>query len=104
MTHYLKGLLCLTVILGGSALGQTTDKDEAGKSGDPVAFVYVARTLHIDGFSAASDGKLTRVPGSPFLNPDEYGYVTSMAVNKKYLFGGGIYTYSIAPDGARQRL
>jgi hypothetical protein len=100
MTCYLKVLVCLTATLGGSVLGQTTDKDEAGKSSAPVAFVYVSRTLHIDGFAAASDGKLTRVPGSPFLNPDDYGYVTSMVVNKKYLFGGPVYTYSIAADGA----
>ena len=100
MTRYLKVLVCLTATLSGSALAQTTDEPEANTSSSPVAFVYVARTLHIDGFSAASDGKLTKVPGSPFLNPDEYGYVTSMAVNGKYLFGGGIYTYSIASDGA----
>jgi hypothetical protein len=98
MRRYL-GLLLWLTLLTGAALAQTkTDEDEHTSS--PVAFVYVSRTLHIDGFAAASDGKLTRVPGSPFLNPDDYGYVTSMVVNKKYLFGGPVYSYSIAADGA----
>jgi hypothetical protein len=93
------GLFVGLILLTAAALAQTVT-EEAERSSSPVAYVYVSRTLHIDGFAAASDGRLTRVPGSPFLNPNDYGHVTSMVVNKKYLFGGPVYTYSIAADGA----
>jgi 6-phosphogluconolactonase (cycloisomerase 2 family) len=59
----------------------------ASTSTSPVALVYVASTPknsstnEIVGFSAASNGKLTPVPGSPFT-----ANVTGMAVNGKYLF------------------
>jgi hypothetical protein len=78
--------------------------DQNGVSADsvpsPVAFVYVTRPTHIDGFAVASSGKLTPVPGSPF----EAG-ISSMSVNKKFLFGPGddqenVYTFSIAANGA----
>jgi hypothetical protein len=67
----------------------------------PVAFVYVTRPTHIDGFAVSSSGKLTPVPGSPFANIA----ASSLSVNKKFLFAAGdnnkdIYTFSIASDGA----
>jgi hypothetical protein len=59
----------------------------ASTTTSPVALVYVASTPKnsstndIVGFSAASNGKLTSIPGSPFA-----ANVISMAVNGKYLF------------------
>jgi hypothetical protein len=90
---------------------QTAESTAATSS--PVAYVYVARPTHIDGFAASSSGKLTAVPGSPFADIA----VSHLSVNKKYLFGPGdnggtdcsgpdpvcswdIYTYSIASNGA----
>jgi hypothetical protein len=72
------------------ASAQQTDESAvvaASTSTSPVALVYVASTPRnsstneIVGFSAASNGKLTPVPGSPFA-----ANVTGMAVNGKYLF------------------
>jgi hypothetical protein len=70
-----------------------------------VAFVYVSSTPSgganvVNAFSAAANGKLTAVAGSPF-----HDNVTSMAVNGKYLFGSnqaGIYVaaFAIQPNGA----
>jgi hypothetical protein len=71
----------------------------------PVAFVYVSAnpdnssTNELHAFTAASNGRLTPVTGSPFAKD-----VTSMAVNGKYLFGStrdGIYVgaWLIHPDG-----
>jgi hypothetical protein len=71
----------------------------------PVALVYVASTPRnsstnqIVGFSAASNGKLTPIAGSPFA-----ANVRSMAVNGKYLFAPNLSTpfiesYRIGSNG-----
>lgn len=81
-----------------------TDTDTKNLSGSsPVAFVYVSsnstgNTDGINAFSAAPNGKLTLVPGSPFASSSTY-----LAVNGKYLFGTNgidISTFSIASSGA----
>ena len=72
----------------------------------PAAYVYVSSTLkggnvnEVEAFSAAPDGKLTSIPGSPFQDN-----VTNMAVNGKYLFavnsnGFDLDAYLIESDGA----
>ena len=87
------------------ALGTSKQAQSQTTSKGPVAYVYVSSSPtasynQVEGFSAAADGQLTRISGSPF-NAD----VTSMAVNGKSLFGStknGIYvdTYTIESDGA----
>lgn len=77
----------------------------AASAGSPVAFVYVTRPTHIDGFAVSSSGKLTPVPGSPFANIA----ASSLSVNKKFLFAAGdnnrdIYTFSIASNGAIKQI
>ncbi|MGA8489794.1 MAG: hypothetical protein WB711_05180 [Terriglobales bacterium] len=97
MTRYIK-FVCLVATLGTAvAFAQVTPWSS------PVAFVYVSSAVggnnyEINAFTAASNGKLTRVTGSPF--PAD---VQNMAVNGKYLFGTDgieIYSFSIASDGA----
>lgn len=69
----------------------------------PVAYVYVASNptegnLQINAFSAAPNGQLTPVPGSPFPTK-----ASSLAVIGAYLFGTdgvNIYSYAIASNGA----
>ena len=68
----------------------------------PVAFVYVSSPkgsdFEVSGFSAAANGELTPISGSPF--PANANYLAS---NGKYLFGTNgidIYSFSIASDGA----
>jgi hypothetical protein len=88
----------------GAALAQTTNNaavENAAKTSSPVAYVYVARPTHLDGFAASSNGKLTAVPGSPFTNIS----LTHMSVTKKYLFGADsdgqdLDTFSIGSNGA----
>ena len=82
-----------------------TAADEAREAGNrPVAFVYVSSTNtyadQINAFSAAYNGKLTPVPGTPFA-----GNVYDMAVNGKYLFANGtdgftISSFRIGSNGA----
>jgi WD40 repeat protein len=109
MTRNIK-VACLLSTLSMSAAivqpasAQTSDTQAAASSA-PVAFVYVSSTPgngpnKINAFTAAANGKLTPVPGSPFS-----GNVTFMAVNGKYLFGStksGVYVaaFSIQPNGA----
>jgi hypothetical protein len=112
MTHGLEIILCATLsagfILASSSKAVTTPADPSNQvdekvqpdSSAAVAYVYVARPTHIDGFAAAANGKLTPVPGSPYAN----FALSHMSVNKKFLFGignnGDIYSFSIASDGA----
>jgi hypothetical protein len=71
----------------------------ASTAAAPVAYVYVGtRTKGIYLYDAASNGKLTKVPGSPFRN-------TGLLVgsNGKYLFSLGtnwIHVYGVASNGA----
>ena len=79
---------------------------EAAITTAPVAYVYVSSGPTstgknvVDAYAAATNGKLTLVPGSPFHDD-----VTYMVVNGKYLFGStrsGIYVaaFLIEPNGA----
>ena len=74
----------------------------------PVAFVYVSGSANsaanqITAFSAAADGRLTPVSGSPFQ-----GDVTSIAGNGKYLFGStqgtSIETFLEEPNGSLHKV
>jgi hypothetical protein len=77
----------------------------AQSSTSPVAYVYVARPTHIDGFAAAANGQLTPLPGSPLADTN----VNKLSVTKKWLFGLSgdgtkIYTFSIASDGSLEKI
>jgi hypothetical protein len=69
----------------------------------PVAYVYVSNSPtsssnKINAYSAAANGALTPVSGSPFSAD-----VRAMALNSKYLFGANftyVYSYAIASNGA----
>jgi len=102
MTRHLQFIACLFATLcTGLALAQDNSTNS------PVAFVYVssspsANHYEIDAFTSDTNGKLTRVSGSPFP-----ANVQSMAVNAKYLFGSNgvnIYSFSIAPDGSLEKV
>jgi hypothetical protein len=79
----------------------------AQTSTSPVAYVYVSNTVdpntgitQINAYSAAANGRLTAVSGSPFQDNVNY-----MVVNGLYLFGSDpatntINAYSIQPDGS----
>src|SRR5262249_9654996 len=102
-------VLCLALtIIPAVAFGQaaSSDSDTQASTATPVAYVYVAATLpdgktnQVAAYSAASNGSLTAVPGSPF--PEN---VYTMAVNGKYLMGADrakpdVNAYHIADDGS----
>jgi hypothetical protein len=93
-------------LFAANALAQTpTDQTSTDQAAAPVAYVYVSRPTHIDGFAVAADGKLTPVSGSPFANIA----VAHMSVTKNFLFGSAdnqteIDTFSIESDGALRQV
>jgi len=93
------------------ALAQDTPSQaETGSqsSNSPVAYVYVSSSAssnqyQINGYSAAANGSLVAIPGSPFPTSG----VSSMAVNSKWLFGSNgtyIYSFAIASTGALKQV
>jgi len=98
MSRFFSLTLCLAASFSTVvALAQADDQPES--STKPVTYVYVTRPTHLDGFSVASNGKLTAVPGSPFANISVQGIVG----NGKYLFGvigNSVDAFSIAANGS----
>jgi WD40 repeat protein len=83
-------------------LSQTDASEQAAAGSSPVAFVYVSAqkgsNYEVSGYSVATNGQLTPIPGSPF--PANANY---LALNGKYVFGSdgiNIYSFSVGSDGA----
>jgi hypothetical protein len=95
----------LALVSAAPALSQTPiDQADESAAAAPVAHVYVASTDHVYAFSAAADGKLTPVPGSPFNDS-----LSWIAANSHYLFGteadgATIASFSMASDGALKKV
>lgn len=109
MRRLIQLAVCLVAVFAmGSASAQTaddqTDKIAPETTAAPVAHVYVGTGSKISAYSAAANGKLTVVPGSPF------SYNTSLvAANGKYLFGFEpksviIDSLSMAANGALKKM
>jgi hypothetical protein len=96
--------ICTSVAIAPLTFAETSPNVQATVATGPVAFVYVSSTPSgannvVNAFTAAANGKLTAVSGSPFKDN-----VASMAVNGQYLFGSnkaGIYVaaFAIQPNG-----
>lgn len=100
MTRFFPIALCLAAFFPLASI-QAGAEDQPASSSKPVTYVYVTRPTHIDGFSVASNGKLTAVPGSPFANIA----VANLVGNGKYLFAADqnaidIDAFSIAANGS----
>ncbi|MGA2537904.1 MAG: hypothetical protein ABSF53_17955 [Terracidiphilus sp.] len=103
---FLCAALCTTAALAQVASevarpdAESVDIDSIdATSTPPVAYIYVA-SGNITAYSAASNGKLTQIPGSPFP-----GSVSYLAGNGRYLFGStlsatDIESYAIESNGA----
>jgi hypothetical protein len=108
MTRLAQFAVCLVALVAtGSAWTQAadaqTDESSPEATPAPVAHVYVANATHVYGFSAAADGKLTPVPGSPFS-----AGLSWMGTSEHYLFGfegsgTTIASFSMAADGALRK-
>jgi hypothetical protein len=112
MKRLIRLAFCLVAVLStGAAFAQDPDAqtdenapETASATAAPVAHVYVANSNHVYAFSAAADGKLTPVPGSPFKES-----LSWMGANGHYLFGfegsgTTIASFSMAPDGALRKV
>jgi hypothetical protein len=114
MTRSIRLAICLSALMSACtalAQSQISQIDEATAEPavtEPAAFVYVSSITNPNGptyidnvyaFTAAANGKLTPVTGSPFKEN-----IFSLAVNGKYLFGGNgsgnIDSYLMETNGA----
>ncbi|MFL6306768.1 MAG: hypothetical protein ACJ72H_24815 [Candidatus Sulfotelmatobacter sp.] len=96
---------CLSAALCIPAAFAQNAQANANAATAPVAFVYVSSTPSgkpnvVNAYTAAANGQLTKVPGSPFQDK-----VASMVVNGKYLLGAstsGIYVeaFQMLSNGA----
>ncbi len=99
------GILIALISTCSFAQDSPEAKSESTSSA-PVAYVYVSRPTHIDGFAASSSGKLTPVPGSPFANTA----VTALSVTRKVLLGetsngqSSVSSFSIASNGSLKKI
>jgi hypothetical protein len=97
--------LASLLLLAATAIAQ--NPAEAQSSPSPSAYVYVssstrANQYEINAYSAASNGSLSVIAGSPYAASVQY-----MAVNGKYLLGTDgidISTFSLASNGALQQI
>jgi hypothetical protein len=99
----------LCTVLASAQIPSTQGGAEAPTTSSPSAYVYVVSAVsngaELDGYSADSNGALTRLPGSPFWTSKSQ-YVTGLAHTAHWLFvsdGVYIYSFSIASNGALTR-
>jgi hypothetical protein len=95
-----------TVLASAQVTSSSTESNSTPAISSPVAYVYVSTATsgtagQIRGYSAAPNGALTAIPGSPFLTDG----VNYMAVNGAWLFGVAntdtdIDSFSIGSNGA----
>ena len=113
MTRNVKFVVCLIASLSAaSTLGQeatTATKVSPPSSSSPAAYVYATTKSHIYAYSAASNGKLTAVEGSPFAASEGGPQSQGIVATGKYLFGinangNNIDSFSIASDGALKKV
>jgi hypothetical protein len=99
--------ICASPVLASAQVTSSpTESNSILASSPPVAYIYVSTatngtTGQIRGYSAAPNGALTAIPGSPFQTVG----VNYMAVNGKWLFGVAntdtdIDSFSIGSNGA----
>jgi hypothetical protein len=99
----LVALVCTLGIWSQTPAAQT-DENASDAASAAVAHVYVGNSNHVYAYSAAADGKLTPVPGSPFN-----ASLSWMGTSEHYLYGyegtgTTIASFSMAADGALRQV
>src|SRR5258708_5822705 len=106
----LLGACASTVLASAQAVLSPTDVSQPSTT-TPSAYVYVVselsnNTSELDGYSADSNGALTRLAGSPFWTSNsQWGF--ALANTRHWLFvsdGFYIYTFSIASNGTLKQV
>jgi hypothetical protein len=102
------GACASTVLASAQATSSPTEvNNRLQGSASPAAYVYLSNPAggggnQINAYSAAANGALTPIPGTPFPSAG-----SDMAVNETWLFatdGSNIYSFSIAANGALQQM
>ena len=115
MKHRAKLAACLiatlSAVLASAQVPSTQEGSISQTTTSPNAYVYVISRLsnnssELDGYSADSNGALTRLAGSPFWTSNSL-YTTGLANTAHWLFvsdGVYIYTFSIASNGTLKQV
>jgi hypothetical protein len=114
MKHFAKLAACFTAAMCtvlASAQVPSTDGAAAPPTTTTSAYVYVLtqnsnNTYEIDGYSAASNGALTLIPGSPFWTSNSL-YTSGLASTSHWVFvsdGTYIYSLSISSTGTLKQV
>lgn len=98
------GICASTVLASAQAIPSGTANADGSS---PVAFIYVISSPssaknQMNGYAAAANGSLTKIPGTPAATP-----LTDIALNSKWLFGTdgfNLYSYSIAGNGSLKQI
>jgi hypothetical protein len=85
----------------------TSSSTEQSPASSPVAYIYLSSSPssgenQIDGYSVATNGSLTPLPGMPLSSP-----AGDVVVNKSWLFasdGKSLYSFSIASNGSLKQV
>jgi len=98
LASHAKACVCLGILTPLSALAQTKTSIETAKATpSPVAYVYVQSSSGVEAYSAASNGKLTKISGSPFQTT---GAIAGSTGSIFYTIGTDyIHSYAVASDG-----
>jgi hypothetical protein len=113
MKHFAKLAACLATLctLLVCAQASTQDGTAVRSTTSTSAYVYVisnpsTTNVQLDGYSAASDGTLTLLPGSPFWTSSK-SYAQGLAGTTHWLFvsdGTYIYSFSIGSTGTLKQV
>jgi hypothetical protein len=103
-------MVTLCTVLASGQLASAQDGTPSQPSTSPSAYFYAisnpsGSTYEINGYSAASDGTLTPIAGSPFWKSSKILY--GMALTAHWLFvsdGVSIYSFSINSSGALKQV
>jgi hypothetical protein len=105
----LAAICASTVLASAQVTSSPTESNSTLATSSPVAYVYVSSAANLSSgqiheYSAAPNGALTPIPGSPFSTNG----LNTMAVNGAWLFGVAnqdtdIESFSIASNGALKR-
>jgi hypothetical protein len=98
--------VCASTVLASAQAASSLTETSSSQSSSTVAYIYVSNAVNstknqVHGYSAAANGALTAIPGSPF--PDNVSY---LSVNGAWLFGAenglpsNVFSYSIGSNGA----
>jgi hypothetical protein len=98
LANHAKAYVCVGILTALPVIAQTnTPLEKAKAKTSPVAYVYVQSSSGVEAYSAASNGRLTKISGSAF---DTTGAIAGSTGSVFFTIGADyIHSYPVASDG-----